>query len=314
MEKIASHIPFDIKSIKVNTEIPFNIYIKNRDAHELILKKGSRLSRVALLKLQAHKNFFISKREQKESLHSINCDTFREYLQLNIYTNEMIITSLYKISETIFSNLLLKSYNEQTNNCLNTLIKDIIELLYTKKDYLKQTIESLRDDYELNIHSFNVAFYAINLGRLLKFNEEELLALGVAGILHDIGIHNIDDAILYKNSQLNTQELKIVQEHPILSLKKIELLHIHNPSILEAVKHHHERYDGSGYPDHLTKSQISKSAAILAICDVFDALTSERPYRKKLSSFEALKLMLKDPEMSRKFNREYLKIFLKSLV
>ena len=76
---------------------------------------------------------------------------------------------------------------------------------------------------------------------------------------------------------------------------------------------HHERYDGSGYPENLTEKDISEFASILAICDVFDALTNNRPHRKEHSSFEALKMMMKDSSMINKFNQRYLKLAIKSL-
>ena len=77
--------------------------------------------------------------------------------------------------------------------------------------------------------------------------------------------------------------------------------------------HHHEQYDGSGYPEKLKEEDISVYASILSICDVFDALTSERPHRKQYSSFEAIKMMIKDDSMANKFNHKYLQLLLKSL-
>jgi HD-GYP domain-containing protein (c-di-GMP phosphodiesterase class II) len=75
--------------------------------------------------------------------------------------------------------------------------------------------------------------------------------------------------------------------------------------------HHHESHDGTGYPDALLSEEISPFASILSVCDVFEALTNDRPYRKKYSTFNALKIMMKDDEMVNKFNQEYLKSFLK---
>ncbi|MDQ1337456.1 MAG: hypothetical protein QG617_423, partial [Campylobacterota bacterium] len=97
------------------------------------------------------------------------------------------------------------------------------------------------------------------------------------------------------------------------SVEIIKQNHIHDPYILDAVMHHHERYDGSGYPNNLTKGDISDFASILAICDVFDALTNSRAHRKNYSSFDALKMMMRDSEMVNGFNQRYLHLSLKLL-
>ena len=86
-----------------------------------------------------------------------------------------------------------------------------------------------------------------------------------------------------------------------------------DPIIINAVKHHHERYDGSGYPNQLLKEEISDFGSIIAICDVFDALTIDRPHTKGYGTFEALKIMIQDESMKNKFNDSYIKQALRSI-
>ena len=162
-------------------------------------------------------------------------------------------------------------------------------------------------------HSLHVAIYALNIGHKLNYNTKSLQQLGISALLHDLGFKRVDKNLIQKESALNEEEIKEVQKHSRFSVEFIRHNNITDPKIIDAILHHHEQDDGKGYPDRLSKDEISDSAAILFICDVFDALTTSRPYRKEYSSFEAIKYMIKDPSMSHKFNHRFLELFLKSL-
>jgi putative nucleotidyltransferase with HDIG domain len=146
-----------------------------------------------------------------------------------------------------------------------------------------------RDPYTLG-HSARVAQLAVMLGRHLGFDEKTLAQIEIGGYLHDIGKIGIRDAVLLKPDQLSTEERRAITEHPQIGLAMLEPVDF--PSeVLDFVRSHHERLDGSGYPDGLTGEQISIIARIAAVADVYDALTSSRPYRRALSSEEALALL-----------------------
>jgi putative two-component system response regulator len=128
------------------------------------------------------------------------------------------------------------------------------------------------------------------LGESLSLPEEELRELRVASLLHDIGKVSVPDAILYKPGPLDQEEMEIVRQHPVVGericapLKSLR-------RILPVIRHHHERLDGSGYPDGLSGDKIPLRARILQIADIYDALTTDRPYRKALSSEEAAEIL-----------------------
>ena len=148
---------------------------------------------------------------------------------------------------------------------------------------------------------------------LLELRDDEIKILDISALMHDIGISSIDEEILRKKAKLDLVEQKIIHQHPKDGETIIRHNKIRDPYILDAVLHHHERYDGSGYPDRLRENKINKFASIVAICDVFDAMTTNRPYREKFTSFDALKFLLKDPSTRGKFNNHYLRVFLLSL-
>jgi putative two-component system response regulator len=139
-------------------------------------------------------------------------------------------------------------------------------------------------------HSDRMVAYAVELGEALGMPDQELQEMQVACLLHDIGKVALPDRILMKPGPLNAEEMEIVRQHPVIGericapLKSLR-------GILPVIRHHHERMDGSGYPDGLRGEQIPIKTRILQIADVYDALTMDRPYRVALSPEEALQIL-----------------------
>ena len=153
---------------------------------------------------------------------------------------------------------------------------------------LARSIES-KDPYTEH-HCDRLSNYASWLGRSLGLPKQQITALERAGIVHDIGKVAVPDAILLKPGKLTDEEWKIMREHPVIGericapLKSFRL-------VLPIIRHHHEKADGSGYPDGLRGQEIPITARVLQIVDVFDALTTARPYKRALSVEETLEIM-----------------------
>lgn len=147
-----------------------------------------------------------------------------------------------------------------------------------------------KDEYTY-LHSVAVCALMINFARHLKLDEEEVQALGVAGLLHDVGKVAITDAVLLKPGKLDMRERAMVEGHP----RAGHALLAQSPDIpaaaLEVALHHHEKVDGTGYPDRLRGDALSLHARMGAICDVYDAVTSDRPYKAAWTPCEALAAM-----------------------
>ena len=136
-------------------------------------------------------------------------------------------------------------------------------------------------------HSQRVSHYSVQIARKLGLNEREIEAIRLAGMLHDIGKIGIRDQILHKQGKLTEEEWKQVRKHPEISvsiLSRIPDLR----GILKIIRHHHEHYDGRGYPSGLSGEDIPLGARILAVTDMLDALISDRPYREKITFMEAI--------------------------
>lgn len=139
-------------------------------------------------------------------------------------------------------------------------------------------------------HCERLSGYSARLGEQIGLAEDQVIALRRAGIVHDIGKVAVPDAILLKPGRLTPEEFRIMQEHPVVGericapLKSFRL-------VLPIIRHHHEKLNGSGYPDGLKGEEIPMTARVLQIVDVYDALTTQRPYKRAFSRAEALEMM-----------------------
>lgn len=166
-----------------------------------------------------------------------------------------------------------------------------------------------RDEYTF-LHSIAVAALMVHLGRALKIEESAIRDLAMGGLLHDIGKMKLPLELLNKTGRLTEEEMRMVREHPRYSEQmvsgKVDIPQV----VLDICLHHHERPDGRGYPDRLLCNEISLPVRIATICDVFDALTSRRPYKRAWSANEAATFML---QQEGQFDQPILRTFLSSM-
>jgi cyclic di-GMP phosphodiesterase len=174
-----------------------------------------------------------------------------------------------------------------------------VQVLLRLRNYIdeqaKQVVLSLATSIEAKDsfasgHSSRMVKYAVQLGETLGMKDEELQELQIACLLHDVGKVAVPDGILLKPAPLSAEEMEIVRRHPVIGENICAPLRSLR-SILPVIRHHHERMDGSGYPDRLHGDQIPLSVRVLQVADIYDALTSDRPYRLALSSDEALQIL-----------------------
>ncbi|TWT76737.1 Cyclic di-GMP phosphodiesterase response regulator RpfG [Planctomycetes bacterium CA13] len=140
-------------------------------------------------------------------------------------------------------------------------------------------------------HSTRVADLAVQLAARLGYSEEDQKRIRMAGILHDIGKIGVEDSVLCKPGKLTDEEFEKIKLHPVLGYDILKGIRPFR-RILPAVRHHHESWDGSGYPDGLKGEEIPRDAQVLAVADAFDAMTSSRPYRKGMPLDRVIQIFL----------------------
>ena len=186
------------------------------------------------------------------------------------------------------------------------LVREMHEMSIAVVHSLVSAVDQ-KDEYTCG-HSLRVGYYATVLGRLLNLRGDELQMLQWAALLHDVGKIGIRDDVLKKQGKLTPDEFKHIQEHPVRSHRVVQQV----PQLaaaLDGILHHHERYDGSGYPAGLKGEEIPLQARIIQIADVFDALTSSRSYRPAYDWRKALDILREeagktvDPNLQQVFDR-----------
>ena len=188
-------------------------------------------------------------------------------------------SSLWDAIQRIQTLMRLKTYmDEQARSSLFSLARSVDS---------KQNLRNGHSDLLLN--------YAELLGRSLGLGDEDILQLRIACWLHDVGKVVVPESILLKPGPLDATETQIMQEHPVIGEQICAPLKSLRP-ILPLIRHHHEKMDGSGYPDGLRGDAIPLNARILQVADIYDALTTDRPYRVALPHNEALSILFAEAE------------------
>lgn len=142
-------------------------------------------------------------------------------------------------------------------------------------------------DFETIAHSRRVVTYARLIAERLGISQTDLDEITLGAALHDVGKIGIPDHILKKPGKLTDDEFEVVRTHPVIGYRMLQGSLVNFPLALDVVRHHHERFDGKGYPDGLAGDEISTGARLLAVADAFDVMTTDRPYKQTKSIEEA---------------------------
>lgn len=190
--------------------------------------------------------------------------------------------NIIELFSSLISNKLMNSklYNE-----LSSTIKGIILAVATAID--------IRDNYT-HTHSKNVSNLAVKIAKSMGFEDSLLEELEISALLHDVGKIGIPDEILNKPSKLTDEEYKIIQSHTIIGAKLLSEIDFLSKNIPLGALEHHEKLDGSGYPYHKKDGEISLFGKILAVADIYDALTAKRVYKEPWPKERVIKLLKDD--------------------
>ena len=231
--------------------------------------------------------------KEKKDFDKINKNS-KELMYLSLSFKEKKLGGIFlELKED--SDLKFTKDDLEIMRAFESIIKDYyqnIKYNKMKEDQLIQIVEAMTTMLEIHDpytkgHSYNVAHFSFKIGKLLDLNHEDLNKLYLAGLLHDIGKTFINYKILNKNGKLSNEEYEIIKKHPIYA-KKILDNFLHFDKIQKSILYHHERWDGTGYPEGLKENEIPIFSQIICVADAYDAMISDRPYRKGLSTNLAL--------------------------
>lgn len=254
--------------------------------------------------------------EPKESKKVI---THREETQSN--SQRMIFSNEFKGFQLDYF-LYIEHVKSVFSNIIDTpgYVIDTSELiekmspLYTARNTIVELFDMIHQMHTLNdsiyAHCVNVALISRMIGKWLHLQPHDLDILTCSGLLHDIGKLTIPDEVINKPGKLTDEEFILIKSHPKTGYELLRNQDI-DTRIKQAALMHHERYDGSGYPNHLTSELLSDFAMIVAIADVYDAMTAARSYREPLCPFQVIEKF--EQEGFQKYHTKYIYVFLHNI-
>jgi HD-GYP domain-containing protein (c-di-GMP phosphodiesterase class II) len=232
-------------------------------------------------------------------IHVDDRDKYQDYLrstwqELLMDERQPLLGRVSVMSEVI-RDVLKEQFSVGTTESIVESCKEFgactAEVLGREPVILKELARVLHHDYGTFTHSANVAAYAVLLGRALGLSRYELEELAVGGLLHDLGKLEIDDRVLNKPGKLNDEEIREIRNHPTRGLQRVADRTDLSFGQFMMIYQHHERCNGSGYPVGCNTEEIHPWGRLCAIVDVYEALTSYRPYRPALSHQTALTIL-----------------------
>lgn len=281
-------------------------------AKDITLYTTNNFNTMLLTKGQVLNNAYI----KKINYHNIEgayveSEAFSD-ISIESYINDKLKTkSLTQIKDVYYEfKMSSGKLNAKSIKQLSSIVDNLVIELLNKDDLSYNVIDFKNFDIYTFQHCLNVATLSISTGISMGLSESHLHALGMSGLLHDIGKMLIPIDILNKPTQLTNEEYEIIKNHPEYAVN--QLRNLVSNDILRSIEGHHEKLDGTGYPHNKKADNIHNYAKILAVCDVYDALTSDRPYRKPSFPNEVIEYIMGCADTH--FDYEILKHFIKIIV
>ncbi|SHE41640.1 HDIG domain-containing protein [Marinitoga hydrogenitolerans DSM 16785] len=287
-----------------------SIFLFNDDNAKMVYARGYDYNKINELKLKKQDLIVPEKSKIIKEIHNVNKyrmseDLFNEFHKLGGNLKETLITPIIFNSETFGIITLDIHKNESTKRFedYHTKIMDYFGKTFAgflkmlnfikqegkfHKDIALTLVKALEyyDDYTRG-HSERVANWASLVAEKMNMDKEKIERIYWAGVLHDIGKIFIPQTILNKSGRLTPEEYEKIKLHPVKGEELIDKVE-EMADISKIIRHHHERWDGTGYPDGLLRENIPLESRILAVADSFDAMISKRPYKKPLTKKEAI--------------------------
>lgn len=290
-----------------NNELQIYVEIKDYENYKeyALENKGKKSSIIIIeeleLEKEIHKCITIEGRLSKEKLVTGKIKI--------IYMHGInLLNAWLKKDKIKFVAIPIEALNTLAENLVNIVSNDVVS---GEVITLSTFNEFLEHNYSLATQLLNVSFFASIVGHQVGLDLQKQKKLVLSAFLHDIGKSSIDEQLINKADLLNEDEFKMVKLHTVKGVNLATQSGLKDEIILNGISQHHELLDGTGYPNGFFKISISEFAQIIAVCDVFNALITVKPYRGSYSTFNALGLIKN--EFKNKLNMTYVNILIKLL-
>lgn len=282
----------DKRFITEGAKLDFTLYEANqtKTAMGLFLQSDSVVDGNSKVRLREIEKLYVCDEEYEK---------YKSYAQKHLHTianspdvpfaekASIVYEKASEVMDELFHNPDALGNMQKSQNIVN----GFVTLVLQDEATLSSIMKIAAHDYYTHTHSINVSIYSLSLAKFIGLKEKELEDMGISSMLHDLGKSRVDWEIINKNGKLTDAEFDQMKKHPASGYDLALELGITDKHILAGIRSHHEKLDGNGYPDKLKDKQISLFPRIIAVCDVFDALTTKRSYKDAMTSFEAIKIM-----------------------
>jgi HD-GYP domain-containing protein (c-di-GMP phosphodiesterase class II) len=291
--------------------IPFNIYsLDSKRSYILFCKAGYEITVERKLQLnERNRTFYVQSEELVNYLDYAANRINQIVLNPNIKVNEKTLI-MKSVGDRLIHRILQNPKSGRTYELTDNFVNSHITMLTTIPEVKNDLFSVAAHGSYLFSHSFNVCTLCLLLGEVIyEKNRRHLWRLGLGGLLHDLGMTKVDRAIVEKPGRLTAEEMAAIKKHPGFSREMLILSGYDFPdSVVQMVYSHHERPDGTGYPEGLYADEIHPYAHLAAVADTYDAITSDKPYKKMETHIVALDEMAKTPD---KFDKQVIEALLK---
>jgi putative nucleotidyltransferase with HDIG domain len=270
-----------------------------------LLKKRGVSSVTVRVDTQVNDNHHPDKLSKKESFSSVREAAYYHELTIAKEVHKEILETTKNVLSSV------RMGKQFSIKAIESTAIQMVESVLRNPDALVSLSQIKGYDEYTFIHSVNVAILLTSFAHAMSYSPDQLLKVGVGGILHDIGKMRIPDRVLNKKGKFTDDEFQLMQKHPAYGIQIVKDLQSISELSKTVILQHHERFNGSGYPHKLSGNDISEMGMMAAVADVYDAMTTDRVYRTAWTPHNALALIFKGSESD--YSRKIVELFTKNL-
>lgn len=296
-----------------NKNIDFDRYLNNGSnghSNYILFSRGNEHF------TEERRDYLLKRKIDRLYISTKNTEKYHKYQEKNLQNIVQNCTKnsseksdvVYKVARNIVADLLVDSKCGQNADRASKWVSNTVSYILNDENTFSSLFDVTVNNYHVHTHSVNVSVIGLLFGKYLLLKEHDLNCLGAGLLFHDIGKMEIPPNVINKSSRLTEKEFYEIKRHPKLGLDHLEFKGKIDGRTLKTVIQHHENYDGTGYPYNVSGNDIHLFGRIARIVDVYDAMTSNRPYAAAKRPFATLAEMKE--EMITSFDEELLKEFI----
>ena len=312
-------VPIELQLLKEDEPLEFPIYQRSSGSsisYALLLNRRQRFTNKIMDSIQASEDLEIFTQRRFLTEYDDFLETrLGDYLSDESVPLEARSEVFYGHTSKVMEGMFTGDINAKSLEKAADHATHLSMYLSLNPKALRSMMSLTSRDYYTFSHSLHVCIYGLGLYQRV-FPEKgpaSISPVSMGLLFHDVGKSRVDGAILKKNGPLSDSEWKAIKRHPVWGLEILVENGFQDRTVLDIVVAHHERIDGRGYPYGLRGEELTDTAKIAAIVDVFDAMTTNRPYRKRLSRFEALKEMNEQNQSGDFYDRDFFELFVRMM-